>query len=201
MNGLDAFVLMSQTMRTWKEQFGRVIMEAQASGLSVIGSGSGAIPGVVADSGWIVPEADPAALACLLTRLGNQPGLLRQAGEAGLAQARTRFSVSTVVDCLADAYLRRRPAGGSQPAWIPRRFGGSIMRGSVRTAITDHQHPSHRDPVAPPEVSAAWSVGQVAGWSMIAAPPSAARERRITPCPSTGLPRSMRSRDGASPSA
>jgi glycosyltransferase involved in cell wall biosynthesis len=106
MNGLDAFVLMSQTMRTWKEQFGRVIMEAQACGVPVIGSDSGAIPGVVADGGWIVPEADPAALARLLARLANQPGLLRQAGEAGLTQARTRFSVSTVADCLADAYLR-----------------------------------------------------------------------------------------------
>ena len=67
MNGLDALVLLSRTTRSWKEQFGRVIMEAHACGVPVIGSDSGSIPGVVGEGGWIVPEGDAAALGRLLS--------------------------------------------------------------------------------------------------------------------------------------
>lgn len=105
MNALDALVLMSRTTRTWKEQFGRVIMEAHACGVPVIGSDSGSIPGVVADGGWIVPEGDAPALAALLRRLTAAPEEVVQAGEAGYAQAQGRFSVATVANALADAYL------------------------------------------------------------------------------------------------
>ena len=44
MRSLDILVLMSRTTPTWKEQFGRVIMEAQGCGTPVIGSSSGSIP-------------------------------------------------------------------------------------------------------------------------------------------------------------
>lgn len=44
---VDIFVLPSQTMNFWKEQFGRVLIEAAASGNLVIGSSSGAIPEVL----------------------------------------------------------------------------------------------------------------------------------------------------------
>jgi glycosyltransferase involved in cell wall biosynthesis len=105
MNALDVLVLMSRTARTWKEQFGRVIMEAQACGVPVIGSNSGSIPGVVANGGWIVPEGDVPALTTLLTRLAASPEELARAGEAGHAQAATRFSVTTVANALADSFV------------------------------------------------------------------------------------------------
>ena len=118
MNALDALVLMSHTTRTWKEQFGRVIMEAHACAVPVIGSDSGSIPGVVADGGWIVPERDPAALARLLARLAGDPTEVTAAGSAGYAQAQTRFALSTVADALADAFIaaaaHRR--GGPMPS-------------------------------------------------------------------------------------
>lgn len=44
---LHALLLPSQTTYFWKEQFGRVIIEAAAAGRSVIGSNSGAIPEVM----------------------------------------------------------------------------------------------------------------------------------------------------------
>lgn len=44
---LHALLLPSQTTHFWKEQFGRVIIEAAAAGRAVIGSNSGAIPEVM----------------------------------------------------------------------------------------------------------------------------------------------------------
>jgi glycosyltransferase involved in cell wall biosynthesis len=105
MNALDVLILMSRTARTWKEQFGRVIMEAQACGVPVIGSDSGSIPGVVASGGWIVPEGDAVALAKLIERLAAHPEALASARAAGLAQAANRFAISTVANALGDAFV------------------------------------------------------------------------------------------------
>jgi glycosyltransferase involved in cell wall biosynthesis len=44
---LNIFLLTSQTRSYWKEQFGRVIVEAIASGCGFVGSNSGAIPEVM----------------------------------------------------------------------------------------------------------------------------------------------------------
>lgn len=84
---LDALALPSLTRKNWKEQFGRVLVEAMASGVSVIGSDSGAIPGVIGDAGLIVPEGDVSALAKTLERLRSQPSLR----EALVARGRDRF--------------------------------------------------------------------------------------------------------------
>ena len=48
----------SKTTKFWKEQYGRVLIEAMASGVSVVGSSSGAIPEVIGDVGSIFPEGD-----------------------------------------------------------------------------------------------------------------------------------------------
>jgi glycosyltransferase involved in cell wall biosynthesis len=48
---IDLLVLPSKTTSFWKEQFGRVIIEAIASGKPVIGSNSGAIPEVLSHIG------------------------------------------------------------------------------------------------------------------------------------------------------
>ena len=105
MNALDVLVLMSRTAKTWKEQFGRVIMEAQACAVPVIGSDSGSIPGVVGTGGWIVPEGDSDHLAALLGRLVAAPEEVAGARAAGVKQATGRFSVATVADALADAFV------------------------------------------------------------------------------------------------
>lgn len=49
-------LLLSHTTPIWKEQFGRVLVESMAAGTPVIGSDSGAIPLVISDTGYIVPE-------------------------------------------------------------------------------------------------------------------------------------------------
>lgn len=55
---IDIFVIPSRTMPNWKEQFGRVIVEARACGVVALGSNSGAIPEVIADDTRIFRERD-----------------------------------------------------------------------------------------------------------------------------------------------
>ena len=96
---IDALVLPSLTRPNWKEQFGRVIIEAMASGVPVIGSESGAIPTVIADAGLIVPEGDTTALAQSIQQLMDNPAL-----RAGLIQqGRERFLTHFTHESIAQA--------------------------------------------------------------------------------------------------
>ena len=54
----DILICPSQTKTNWREQFGRMTIEAFASGVAVIGSNSGEIPYVVGDAGIVVQEGD-----------------------------------------------------------------------------------------------------------------------------------------------
>ena len=58
---------------TWTEQFGRVIVEAQASGAVVAGYASGSIPEVGGDAAVLVEPGDVAALAAAVRALARDP--------------------------------------------------------------------------------------------------------------------------------
>ena len=59
---LDALVLPSRSRPNWIEQFGRVLIEAMACGVPVVGADSGEIPHVIGDGGLVFAEDDAAAL-------------------------------------------------------------------------------------------------------------------------------------------
>ena len=61
LNAMDLLCAPSQTTGKWREQFGRMLIEAFACGVPVVASDSGEIPHVVGDAGILVPEADDAA--------------------------------------------------------------------------------------------------------------------------------------------
>jgi glycosyltransferase involved in cell wall biosynthesis len=94
--GLDALVVPSLTRGNWKEQFGRVIVEAMACGVPVIGSSSGAIPDVIGDAGLIVPEGDVRALADGLRRLMHDADLRRQMAEQGRQRVLARYTQAQI---------------------------------------------------------------------------------------------------------
>ena len=110
MSTLDALVLMSRTTRTWKEQFGRVIMEAHACGVPVIGSSSGSIPEVVGHGGWIVPEGDAPALATLITELAGAPDRVAAVATTCRGEVLRRFGYPVVSADLRRAWTRAAAA-------------------------------------------------------------------------------------------
>jgi glycosyltransferase involved in cell wall biosynthesis len=103
LRGLDAVVLLTRTTKAVREQFGRVIIEAQACGIPVIGSNCGAIPDVVSDGGWIVPERDPESLRLLLDTLSADRTQVHAKARAARANVLARFSYDAVATALVGA--------------------------------------------------------------------------------------------------
>lgn len=98
LNAIDILVLPSRSTPHWKEQFGRVLVEAMGCKVAVIGSDSGAIPEVVGDPQWIFPEGQAAALAMLLDRLAANPIELAAARERGYQHALRTYAVERLVE-------------------------------------------------------------------------------------------------------
>lgn len=98
---LDVLVNGSQA-----EPFGRSVLEAQASGVAVIGTRSGGIPEFVQDgvTGLLVPPGDPASLAAALDRLLADDELRAHLAAAGREQAERRFDITHRFDRLAELY-------------------------------------------------------------------------------------------------
>jgi hypothetical protein len=72
------------------EQFGRVIVEAQASGAVVAGYASGAIPEVAGEAGVLVATGAVDQLAASVTRVVSDPNEFAWRRDAGYRQASTQ---------------------------------------------------------------------------------------------------------------
>ncbi len=90
---------------TQPEGFGRVAVEAQALGRPVIATAIGALPELVDPgvTGWLVPPADPDALAAALTAaLGLDDAARARLAVAAVARVNPRYDVSQMTaDTLA----------------------------------------------------------------------------------------------------
>jgi glycosyltransferase involved in cell wall biosynthesis len=98
------------TGRSWKEQFGHILIEAMASGVPVIGSNSGAIPEVIGDAGIVVPEGDATELRNAILRLVNDVSLVRRFREAGRQRVRDFYTHERIAERTA-AFLHRAAIG------------------------------------------------------------------------------------------
>ncbi len=101
---VDVLVLPSHTRPNWKEQFGRVLVEAMASGVPVIGSSSGAIPDVIRDAGLIFPEGNVTALREALCRLRDDPAHVATLAAKGRARVEAQFASQRVADATVQVY-------------------------------------------------------------------------------------------------
>ena len=101
---IDVLAVPSRTTPTWKEQFGRVLVEAMACQTPVIGSDSGEIPHVIGDAGLIFAEGDAQALASHLLRLASDPALRADLGRRGRARALAHFTHERIAAATYQVY-------------------------------------------------------------------------------------------------
>jgi glycosyltransferase involved in cell wall biosynthesis len=101
---LDCLVLPSLTRPNWKEQFGRVLVEAMACALPVIGSDSGAIPSVIGNGGLIFPEGSIQALARHLHDLQTKADLREILGAQGRRRVLEHFTHERIAQATVEVY-------------------------------------------------------------------------------------------------
>lgn len=105
---LDLLVLPSETQPNWKEQFGRVIVEALACGTPVLGSNSGEIPKLLSLSkgGFTFPERDAQALAIALDQMISNERLREECAKKGQEWAVRYVSLNAVANEMATTMER-----------------------------------------------------------------------------------------------
>ncbi len=96
LQAMDVLAAPSQTTATWREQFGRMIVEAFACGVPVVGSDSGEIPHVIGDAGLIVGEHDRDGWVRALEGLLRDAVARRDLGVRGRVRAQREFDWSVV---------------------------------------------------------------------------------------------------------
>ena len=116
--GAHVVLVPSRATARWVEQFGRVIVEAQASGAVVAGYASGAIPEVAGEAGVLAPTGDARQLAegvARVVRDADEFAWRRACGQR-LAATRTWRSVVARQAALYQAVL----AGETDPLGLTR---------------------------------------------------------------------------------
>lgn len=101
---LDVLVMPSRTRPNWKEQFGRVAVEAMACGVPVIGSDSGEIPHVLGEAGLIFAENDAAGLRAHLARLMEDAGLRARLGAEGRQRVLEHYTQARIAAATYEVY-------------------------------------------------------------------------------------------------
>ncbi|TRT89939.1 MAG: glycosyltransferase family 4 protein [Microcystis aeruginosa Ma_OC_H_19870700_S124] len=117
LNLMNTLVLPSETtyqVKTltavgWKEQFGHVLIEAMACQVPVIGSDSGEIPFVIADTGLIFPEKDGEALAKSIQTLLDNPSFAQELGQRGYQRVMTNYTNKALAQKQLDFYQQLLP--------------------------------------------------------------------------------------------
>jgi glycosyltransferase involved in cell wall biosynthesis len=94
----DVLCLPSLTRSNWKEQFGRILVEAMAAGAICIGSSSGEIPVVIGDVGLVFPEGDVPALADAIQKIAGDVEKRSHLREAAMARVNDCYSNRVVAE-------------------------------------------------------------------------------------------------------
>jgi glycosyltransferase involved in cell wall biosynthesis len=106
MNFMDCLVLPSLTKPNWKEQFGRVLIEAMACEVPVIGSNSGEIPVVIGDAGLIFREGNSGELLKQIELLVKDNNLKKKLGEKGRHRVLENYTQKKIAEATYSVYRR-----------------------------------------------------------------------------------------------
>lgn len=109
MSLIDTLVLPSRRHKMWAEQFGRVMVEAMAMRIAVVGSSSGSIPEVIGDGGYVFEENSSEDLyekLCTIEHLSLQDRqhLLDRAEYRGREHYSWRRFAEGCYDAIQEAY-------------------------------------------------------------------------------------------------
>jgi glycosyltransferase involved in cell wall biosynthesis len=105
-SAMNTLVVPSLQTQHWKEQFGRVIPEAMACGIPVIGSSSGAIPDVIGGAGIIVKEGSAQEVAEAIELLQTDKHKREVLSQLGIERVNKYFSSETMAHNLAELYRK-----------------------------------------------------------------------------------------------
>lgn len=122
LHACDILAVPSLTTPSWKEQFGRVIIEAMACRVAVVGSDSGEIPHVIGTAGLITPEGDPSALAAALQRLIDNPGEREAYATAGYQHLLANYTQSALADRYYAVYRRLMTTAPASTSTLVQRI-------------------------------------------------------------------------------
>ena len=86
------------------ESFGLAILDAMAAGVPVVASATDGAKTLISDANALVPIKDPLALATTITKFLDDPDERRELAERLANDARSRFSLATMVDATEQAY-------------------------------------------------------------------------------------------------
>jgi glycosyltransferase involved in cell wall biosynthesis len=119
--GVDLVLVPSRTMPNWKEQFGRVVLEALSSGKPVLTSDSGELPNLVSQTGGgtTFPEDDLTTLVSRIEQVDAEPESLARWASRG-HEAVERLFDSQV---LAGRFCEAVAAAGQAEAPAPSGTG------------------------------------------------------------------------------
>lgn len=119
---IDILVVPTETTKRIREQFGRVIVEAMASGVPVIGSTCGAIPEVIDAAGLVFPEGDAGALAQALRKLLADPELRTRLAQDGRRRAEQHYTWERVAEQTYELYRNVLKSQAAEARAKPIRF-------------------------------------------------------------------------------
>ena len=113
------------------EPFGLINLEAMACGTPVVASAVGGIREVVVhdETGWLVPPADPPALAAAMRAALAQPERAAAFGRAGRQRVESQFSWERIAERTLEVYREAIAAHRAVPArYQPTLHGGSSAK-------------------------------------------------------------------------
>lgn len=106
-NCMDMLVLPSITTTEWVEFFGRVLIEAMACEVPVIGSNSGEIPNVVGKAGLIFSEMDAKSLTDRIMQIASDSVLRERLIRLGVERVHSKYSWKQIAEDSYQVYKKK----------------------------------------------------------------------------------------------
>ena len=103
-SGLDVLVLPSLTRPNWKEQFGRVLIEAMACDVVTVGARTGAIPEVIGDAGVTFAEGNVEELQIQLQQLIDNVALREELRQKGRQRVKDYYTQAAIAKNTVKVY-------------------------------------------------------------------------------------------------